>query len=150
MLLQKEYQHHSNNWNNLIEKETDRMDEELSNAGEILDARSDPTRPEFYGSKVDKEDLYNGMLLQTGYQKHTANWDRMVSEEADRQENELNEFMDYQDPSNPHFFKTINPEEEYNGMLLQTGYQKHTANWDRMVSEEADRQEGELNEFMDY
>ena len=55
MLLQKNYQHHSDNWNNLVTKETDRMDEELSNAGELLDAKSDPSRPEFYSSQANKE-----------------------------------------------------------------------------------------------
>jgi hypothetical protein len=69
----------------------------------------------------------------------------MVSEEADRQEGELNEFMDYQDPSNPHFFKTINPEEEYDGMLLQKDYQHHSDNWNNLVTKETDRMDEELS-----
>ena len=60
------------------------MDEELSNAGELLDAKSDPSRPEFYASQTNKAEMYDGMLLATDfYSKHSALWDKEVDQASD-------------------------------------------------------------------
>jgi hypothetical protein len=95
---------------------------------------------------VNAEDEYNGMLLQTKYQKHSANWERMVDEEATRQESELNEQSEIDaakaDPTRPEFYATVDKSELYDGML----YQRHSQLWESEVDAEAARQEQMMND----
>lgn len=84
------------------------------------------------------------MLLQTNYRKHTANWERMVDEEAERQEKELNEFAAEQeakaDPSRPEFYA------HRSELSDDTLYQRHSKLFEDEVNEEAARQEQMMND----
>ena len=147
--VQTGYRHHSQEWDNQVNEATAKMEDELNESAAADDARADPSRPEHY-STVDREEEYDGMLTQTGYRHHSAFWENQVNEAADRMEDELNESAAVDeakhDPTRPEFYNTIDREEEYNGMLMQTGYRHHSAFWENQVNEAADRMEDELNE----
>jgi len=121
------------------------MENELNESAALDEARHDPSRPEFYKT-VNPEAEYDGMLMQTGYRHHTANWDQMVNDKAAEMENELNESAALDearhDPSRPEYYKTVNPESEYDGMLIQ----RHSALWNQEVDEASERLENEMNE----
>ena len=105
------------------------MEDELNESSAAEDAKADPTRPEFYAT-VNHEDEYQGMLLQTGYHSHSANWDQMVDEKAAEMEDELNESSAAEDakadPTRPEFYAK-DKSEMYDDMLLQ----RHSALWEQ-------------------
>jgi hypothetical protein len=58
----KYYQAHTQYWNDRVNKEAARMQLEIADNSDQIDAREDPSRPEHYKT-VDTAEEYNGMLV---------------------------------------------------------------------------------------
>lgn len=103
------------------------------------------------------------MLLQTwqtdaeleDYKHHTALWEARVNQETARMQKEIAVNQDLiearEDPSRPEHYQTVNPVDEYNGMLVQTDaeledYKRHTALWEARVNNAA----AQLGREIDY
>jgi hypothetical protein len=84
------------------------------------------------------------MLLQTKskYRTHSPFWEARVEQAAANLEKEIAVQDDLaqakENPQRPEFYKTVDPAEEYDGMLLQTNsknkYRHHTAQWEARVN----------------
>lgn len=94
---------------------------------------------------VNFEDEYNGMLLQTGLTEgsefvdhgnpvklHSKYWNDRVLDASRRLNSDWRQTFAEAEASesvhNPDHFRTVNFEDEYNGMLLQTG-ESYTDHW---------------------
>lgn len=155
MLLQtgKDYEKHHDLWNARVEEKTKQLQQQLEEADEMDKRTTDPAYPEFYNSHIDKEELYNGMLLQYEpvyenhsefYRQHEAEvedeWNKeqaaaqqinsngaSVAQAIDRGETPKQEQLKtYKNPS-------FDPEEEYSGVLVQLG--DHEEDTDDVVPE---------------
>lgn len=120
------YTAHTAYWNDRVNQEAARMQKEIAESSDEIDAREDPSRPEHYKT-VDAAQEYDGMLLETDaelryYKAHTQFWNDRVNQEAARMQKEIAENSDEidarEDPSRPEHYKTVDAAEEYNGMLV--------------------------------
>jgi hypothetical protein len=69
MLLQTDselefYKHHTAEWEARVNQESAKMEKEIAENEDLMQARENTNRPEHY-STVDAAQEYNGMLLQT-------------------------------------------------------------------------------------
>ena len=93
-------------------------------------------------------ELYNGMALQTGYDHHTSYWDDKVEAKAQS----LAGQMHWAQEEHPELFseepvpnkKTVDLNDLYNGMALQTGYEHHSSFYHNRVEEETLKLEKEM------
>jgi hypothetical protein len=111
---------------------------------------------------------YDGMLLQTGYVDHwngghhSKYWKDRINDQAMRTNADWRETFAQAEAEesthNPDHYKTVNFEDEYNGMLLQTGeqftdhwapqYKHHSNYWKDRVHDDSKRINGELRESL--
>lgn len=122
MLLQRDYQHHSPYWEERVAAAQEDFDKKFDEESERLDAEENPHNVHHYRDQLNFEDEYDGMLIQRAYAHHTPYWeDRVAAAEKDFDAKMASYEEDYdasQNPHNPHFYKTVDHEDEYNGMLL--------------------------------
>ena len=156
MLLQREYTHHSPYWESRVEEASKDFDKNFEEESDRLDAAENPHNVHHYKDQLNFEDEYDGMLIQRAYAHHTPYWEERVAAAEKDWDKKLDDYQEMADaaenPHNPHFYKTVDHEEEYNGMLLQTGkdYEKHHEWWDERVAEktkELGRQLAEADEM---
>ena len=68
------YEHHSAAWEQRLAEGQKQFDDQFEAAEEIVDGRENPASPHFY-STIDREEEYNGMLVQMPYEHHSKAWE---------------------------------------------------------------------------
>jgi hypothetical protein len=77
---------------------------------------------------INLGELYDGMTVQTDYQHHSPYWNSLIEENTQKLAREMRR-VEEEEEQQAHMKKTVNLNDLYDNINLQTEYENHSDLW---------------------